>query len=149
MQSAILHPDVISRSIENELQLGLILCPFARQYLPPDPHISCFGVIPKGHTPGKWHLITDWSFPKGRSVNDGINRIFCNVSYSSVDMAASIATSMRKRALLPKVDVESAYRLIPIHPLACKTGTSRLSVMKENLRGPDGTICPTLSANGV
>ena len=40
--------------------------------LQPMNSISPFGVIPKGHTPGKWRLIVDLSSPKGGSVNDGI-----------------------------------------------------------------------------
>eukprot|EP00731_Ephydatia_muelleri_P032810 Em0024g354a len=30
------------------------------------------GVVPKGHATGKWRLITDLSYPPGKSVNDGI-----------------------------------------------------------------------------
>lgn len=36
--------------------------------------ISCFGVFPKGHTPGKWCLIVDLSAPSGHSVKDAPKR---------------------------------------------------------------------------
>ena len=82
-------------------------------------HIDRFGVIPKGHSTGKWRLITDLSFPPNLSVNDGIDPSLCSLcsrSYISVDQVADIATRYGRGALLAKVDIESAYRLIPVHP---------------------------------
>ena len=69
-------------------------------------------VIPKGHNTGKWRLITDL-YPNGLSVNDGINPA---LSYTTVDDVADIVVWLGKGALLAKVDIESAYRLIPVHP---------------------------------
>ena len=43
--------------------------------------VSPCGVIPKGHAPGKWRLIVDLSSPQGASVNDGIPREACSVTY--------------------------------------------------------------------
>ena len=40
----------------------------------------------------------------------------CSLSYISVDQVADIAAQYGGGALLAKVDVESAYRLIPVHP---------------------------------
>ena len=84
--------------------------------LSPPIHINRFGVIPKGHNTGKWMLITDLSFPPNHSVNDGIDPSLCSLSYISVDQVADIATQYGRGALLAKVDIESAYRLIPVHP---------------------------------
>jgi hypothetical protein len=39
--------------------------------------------IPKGHNTGKWRLITDLSFPRGQSVNDGIEPDLCSICYIS------------------------------------------------------------------
>lgn len=78
--------------------------------------INRIGVIPKGHTPGKWRLITDLSHPPGASVNDGIDNRFCSLSYITVDDVVRIAAGLGKGALLAKVDIESAYRLVPVHP---------------------------------
>ena len=47
--------------------------------------ISPLGVIPKKHTPGKWRLIVGLSNPKNFTVNDGIPKEFCSLSYVSVD----------------------------------------------------------------
>ncbi len=45
-------------------------------------HINCFGLVLKGHTPGKWKLIVDLSFPAGGSVNDGIDPGLCSLQYT-------------------------------------------------------------------
>ncbi len=78
--------------------------------------ISRVGVIPKGHKPGKWRLITDLSFPKGKSVNDAIDRELCSLQYTSVDKVATAAQRLGEGALLAKLDIKSAYRLVPVHP---------------------------------
>ena len=80
----------------------------------PPLHVNCFGVIPEG--PQYWRLITDLSYPPGLSVNDGIDPELCSLTYTSVDTVAEVAASYHPGALLAKVDIESAYRLIPVHP---------------------------------
>ena len=47
--------------------------------------ISPFGVIPKKAKPVKWCLIVDLSSPMNASVNDGINRDMCHISYITID----------------------------------------------------------------
>ena len=74
------------------------------------------GVVPKGRTSGKWWLITDLSFPEGSSVNDGIGSEMCSLHYTSVDRVEAAAQRLGKGALLAKLDIKSAYRLVPVHP---------------------------------
>ena len=78
--------------------------------------IRRIGVIPKPHQPGKWRLITDLSFPKGESVNDGIRTEVCAVSYTSVDDAVRCVRTLGRGALLAKFDIANAYRAVPVHP---------------------------------
>ena len=73
-------------------------------------------VIPKGHNTGKWRLITDLSFPWGHSVNNRVDEVLSSLSYISVDYIAARAAHLGPGALLAKVDIESAYRLVPVHP---------------------------------
>ena len=80
----------------------------------PPLHINRFGVIPKGHNTGKWRLITDLSYPPEYNVNDGIYSAFCSLSDATVEQVAAVAAP---GALLAKIDIESAYRLVPVHPL--------------------------------
>ena len=82
----------------------------------PSLHINRFGVITKGHNTGKWCLITDLSYPHGQSVNDSIDSSLCSPIYSMVDEVAEIVVKWGRGALLSKVDIESVYRLIPVHP---------------------------------
>ena len=78
--------------------------------------INRFGVIPKPHQPGKWRLIVDLSHPKGSSVNDGVESELCSLSYASADDVVSMILQKRQGTLLAKLDLESAYRIIPVHP---------------------------------
>ena len=116
MPSAALHPQVISDYLAKELALDRMLGPFPLTGWSGELHINRFGVIPKGHNTGKWRLITDLSFPPARSVNDGIEPLLCSLSYITVDQVARIVQDMGRGALLAKIDIESAYRLIPVHP---------------------------------
>ena len=92
--------------------------PFSRveEQTLPVLHINRFGVIPKGHDTGKWRLITDLSYPPGESINDGIAPELCSLTYTSIDKVAEAATRYVGGALMAKIDIESAYRLIPVHP---------------------------------
>ena len=118
MLSALQHPEVERAYLTKECALGRMLGPFPLSVaarLPP-LHVNRFGVIPKGHNTGKWRLITDLSYPSGCSVNDGIDPDLCSLSYSSVEQVATVTTSYLPGTLLAKIDIDSAYRLIPVHP---------------------------------
>ena len=117
MLSALQHPEVIDAYLGKELALGRLLGPFTPggEELQ-GVHINRFGVIPKGHNTGKWRLITDLSYPQDRSVNDGIDPALCSLKYTSVDQVAETIATLGQGSLLAKIDVESAYRLIPVHP---------------------------------
>ena len=65
-------------------------------------------------------MITDLSYPSQYSVNDGIDSALCSLRYVSVDTVANIVASLGVGSLLAKVDIESAYRLIPMHPEDCQ-----------------------------
>ena len=113
LPSATEQEEVFSAYLGKEMTLGRIIGP-----LQPSSvwHINRVGVIPKGHTPGKWRVITDLSHPPRASVNDGIARELCTLSYITVEQVAATLSTLGKGALLAKVDIESAYRHVPIHP---------------------------------
>jgi hypothetical protein len=60
----------------------------------------------------KFCLIVDLSCPQGHSVNDGISRDLCSFRYTSVREAA---THIRGGAFMAKIDLKSAYRMVPVH----------------------------------
>ena len=82
----------------------------------PGIHVNRFGVIPKANQPGKWRLIVDLSHPTDFSVNDGIPQPLCSLRYVTVDSVVHIIRQCGKGALLAKLDLESAYRNVPVHP---------------------------------
>ena len=116
MPSAQRHAQVVKDYLQQELSKGRMLGPFTSTEGLPPLHINRFGVIPKGHNTGKWRLITDLSFPNGHSVNDSIDKTLSSLAYISVDDIAATAAQLGPGAFLAKVDIESAYRLIPVHP---------------------------------
>ena len=89
--------------------------PFKRSTIP-DAHINRFGVIPKNHQPNKWRLIIDLSHPASRSVNDGIPKNLCSLTYITVDSAIQRIQLLGQGTLLAKIYVKSAFRLLPVHP---------------------------------
>ena len=98
------------------------MCPWQgarpiQEGLPEYVHVNRFGVIPKPHHQlGKWRLIVDLSDPSGGSVNDGVDPILCSFAYKTVDDAMRIILHKGKGTLLAKLDLESAYRILPVHP---------------------------------
>ena len=63
-------------------------------------HVSPMEVIPKSE-PGMWCIIVDLLSPEGSSVNDGINREVCSLSYMSVDEVAARLVRLGKEHLWP------------------------------------------------
>lgn len=114
MQSAIDNPQVVREYLALENGMGRIVGPIEPGI--PGVIINRFGVIPKPHQPGKWRLIVDLSHPKGASVNDGIEPELCTLTYASIDNATSVILQRGQGTLLAKLDLESAYRIMPVHP---------------------------------
>lgn len=115
MNSACHHAEVIDEYLAKEVQEGRVAGPFPHGAIP-KAQINRFGVIPKGHQANKWRLIVDLSHPKGKSVNSGIPKHLCSMSYISVDEAIKQIITLGRGTLLAKIDIKSAFRLIPVHP---------------------------------
>ena len=49
-------------------------------------------------------------------MNDGIDPTLCSLSYTSVEQVAEVAAGLGRGHLLAKADIESAYRIVPVHP---------------------------------
>ena len=114
MLSAEQNPEVVDQYLRKEKEAGRVVGPLPQHIA--GLHVSRFGVIPKPHQPGKWRLIVDLSHPKGASVNDGIDPELCSLVYTSVDEAVNRVLQRGRGALLAKIDIVSAYRIIPVHP---------------------------------
>lgn len=115
LHGATLHPEVVDSYIKDELTLNRVHGPYSASQCP-SVQISRFGVIPKSHQPNKWRLIIDLSHPQGHSVNDNIPKLLCSLSYITVDDAINAIMEYGPNTLLAKVDIKSAFRLLPVHP---------------------------------
>ena len=116
MASALEHPQVVNDYLQQELLLSrMVIIPQGQV-----PYIHCqispFGVIPKKSKPGKWRLIVDLSSPTNASVNDGIDKDMCSISYISIDQVSDCILNLGRGTLMAKVDIKSAYRIVPVHP---------------------------------
>ncbi len=78
----------------------------------PNHSVWCY---PKKSKPGKWRLIVDLSSPTNASVNDGINKDMCSIS---IDQVSHCILNLGLGTLIngEKVDIKSAYRIVPVHP---------------------------------
>jgi len=115
LSCALQHPETVENYLTDEITLGRVAGPFQESLLP-QAHISRFGVIPKHHQPNKWRLIVDLSHPTGGSVNAGIPKELCSLKYITVDSAIDYIKSIGRGALLAKIDIKNAFRLLPVHP---------------------------------
>ena len=111
LSSAHAHPDVVDAELEKEITAGWIIGPFAK---PPLHNLrtSGVGVVPKKD--GKWRAILHLSALDGHSVNDHINKEDFPVHYSSVDDAVALLSQYGQDALMAKIDLKAAFRLIPV-----------------------------------
>ncbi|XP_077773920.1 uncharacterized protein LOC144325210 [Podarcis muralis] len=107
-------PEIARKKIAKEVSMHRMAGPFCA---PPfhNLHISPLGVVPK-KAPGEFRLIHNLSHPRGTSVNDAIPPELCSVKYASLDHAIKMIRKFGRAALLAKCDIESAFRLLPIHP---------------------------------
>ena len=115
MLSALDHPEVVQKYLQDERQKGRVLGPFDLGELP-GLHVSKFGVIPKSNQPGKWRLILDLSSPNGCSVNDGIEKEVCSLQYVKIDEVVEAILELGCGTELAKIDIKSTYRIVPVHP---------------------------------
>ncbi|XP_033738733.1 uncharacterized protein LOC117326194 isoform X1 [Pecten maximus] len=114
LKSALDNPTALKQKINKEIQLGRIQGPFLA---PPFPNlqVSPLGLVPKKE-PNEFRVIHHLSYPGGASINDGINPEEATVAYQTIDDAIHLIKQFGKGAFMAKTDIESAFRLIPIHP---------------------------------
>ena len=84
MRSVTMCPQVVTEYIKKECGWGTLLGPLPLDLLSV-VHTNRFGIIPKSGRPGEWRLIVDLSYPEFESVNDGIDKSLCSLSYATVD----------------------------------------------------------------
>ena len=114
LAGALQHPQVVEEYLSAELLHHRVAGPFTKDLS--FVHINRFGVIPKHHQPNKWRLIVDLSYPDHHSVNAGIPKSLCGLSYITIDNAIQKILELGPNTLLAKIDIKNAFRLLPVHP---------------------------------
>lgn len=49
-------------------------------------------------------------------MNDGVDKELCSLQYASIDDASSTVLRLGRFSELAKIDIASAYRIVPVHP---------------------------------
>ena len=96
-----------------QVEAGRIAGPFNEQPFE-NMRISPFGLVVKKDN--SYRMIHHLSYPSGSSLNDFIDPSICSVQYCFLDNAIAMISSLGKGALLGKMDIKSAFKLLPVNP---------------------------------
>lgn len=113
LPSCVEFPEVISKSLQNEVNLGRVMGPFVSAPFS-NFQVSPIGCVPK-KTPGEFRMIHHLSFPSEASINDFICDELSTTQYASFDDAANLLVNLGRHSLMSKTDIEAAFRIIPIY----------------------------------
>ena len=107
-------PELVSKHIKKELNLGRISGPFES---PPFDSFQCspIGLVEKKEK-GTFRMIHHLSYPEGSSVNSQIDPEWTSVNYADIWDAIDLVNQTCPKAFMAKTDVKSAFRVIPLHP---------------------------------
>ena len=108
------YEHLIDKYIAKELTLGRIEGPFNS---PPLDNFctSPIGLVPKKE-PGAFRVIHNLSYPHDTSINSSISKEDSAVQYENFDYVTDLVIQCGRGSFVAKADVESAFRIIPIHP---------------------------------
>jgi hypothetical protein len=116
LQSADEHPTAIDKNIADELQIGRRKGPFS--HTPFDSFYSNpLGVVFKKGKP-KPRVIHHLSWPRSNENSTSVNASITDfaVKLDAFDKALVSVRELGKGCLMSKIDIESAYRCIPVRP---------------------------------
>ena len=116
LPTALADPNVVTQNLAHEISLGRVAGPFDT---PPFPNfqVSPIGLVPKKNS-DKFRTIFHLSFPKSgmTSINSAISKDDFALQYVTIDHAIEGIKHAGQGCFLAKTDIESAFRLIPVHP---------------------------------
>ena len=114
LKSALENIEVVTEKINLEVKQGRLAGPFKDLPLK-NFRASPIGLVPKKAL-GKFRIIHHLSYPPQNSINDGIPDNLATVKYASTDDAIRLIKKSGSGCVLSKVDIKSAFKIIPIHP---------------------------------
>lgn len=113
LRSASQFKNQLQEKILKEVKERRIMGPFLQSPMP-NMHISPIGLVPKSS--GGWRMITHLSYPPSLGINSFIDPELCTVRYTAFDTVVDMITRIGPGAELGKVDIKSAFRLLPVYP---------------------------------
>ena len=116
LPTAFLNPEVVTANLNDEVSKGRTMGPFST---PPFTNfqVSPIGLVPKKHS-DKFRTIFHLSYPKSgtSSINYFIEKDDFSLQYITIDNAIAAIQTFGQGCYMGKTDIESAFRLIPVHP---------------------------------
>ena len=107
-----MNKNATKEKLLKEVKLGRMIGPFSKKPIA-NLRVSPVGLAPKSDN--GWRLITHLSFPNHSSINDFIGEEHCKVKYTSFDAVIEMIADLGKSALITKVYISQAFRLLPIN----------------------------------
>ena len=104
--------NIVGRKILEEIAKGRIAGPFNE---PPFQNLHCSPLFLVPKKSGDFRLIHNLFAPVGHSVNNGISKSDSSVQYQNLSHAIQIVKKLGRGCSLAKVDIESAFRIIPLN----------------------------------
>ena len=111
--SATEHREAVTTALKTEVSRGHTAGPFD---IPPWPDLHCSPLGSREKKDNTRRLIMDLSQPKGHSINEGIDKEQYSVQYTHFDEATKLVQATGKNCLMSKVDIQHAFRLLPVLP---------------------------------
>ena len=118
-KGALQFPEEVDKYLVREVREGAMMGPFTENPLCVPLCVSPLNTVPKGKEERR--VISDLSFPEGRSVNAGIPKgVYLGeavkLSFPSVDAMAAMIRKKGRGCFMFKRDLSRAYRQLPIDP---------------------------------
>lgn len=119
LKSLNVEPSALINYINSEISIGRMCGPFAIDNPPcSNFQVNPCGLVEKKNTnPKAYRIISHLSSPLGTSINDGIDRIEFTTKYENINHAIGWITQYGRGCLLSKIDIQDAYRILPVHPV--------------------------------
>ncbi len=111
--SAINNEEKVTAALAKELKNKHISGPFVS---PPIQNLHCSPIGARLKPDGTARLILDLSQPINNAVNEGIDQDDFSVQYEPFDAATDIVQRLGPNCHISKVDIKSAFRLLPVKP---------------------------------
>lgn len=113
LRSALDYSDFVSQKLQDSISKQHVHGPFPS---PPLPDFVCspLGTVTRPRNPSKRRVINHLSWPRMKSVNDGIPDSEGKIKYEMFEEAVRALVNLGPGSLLAKLDLKDAFHHIPV-----------------------------------